>query len=222
MNKNIKIAVLGGGGKTGKYLVNHLIDKGYSLKILLRNIPQTDKTSIDQFSLNLKNPHVEIVRGDAVEYEAIHRLLSGCEAVISTIGQRPGEPMVASNATKNILRSMKEYAIRRYILVAGVNLDTPFDRKSEQVKAATAWMKSNFPIIHEDRAKAYEMLVRSHVDWTLVRLPVIDYTDEHFPFKANLEDCPGRKISTADISDFLEKQLFDTTYFRQAPFLYNV
>jgi putative NADH-flavin reductase len=222
MNKNIKIAVLGGGGKTGKYLVNHLIDKGYSLKILLRNIPETDKTSIDQFSLNLKNPHVEIVKGDAVEYEAIHRLLSGCEAVISTIGQRPGEPMVASHATENILRAMQEYAIRRYMLVAGVNIGTPFDKKGEPTKAATDWMKSNFPLIHEDRAKAYEMLVRSHVDWTLVRLPLIHYTDECFPVEVNLEDCPGAKISTTDISDFLEKQLLDTTYFRQAPFLYNV
>ena len=222
MNKNIKVAVLGGGGKTGKYLVNHLIRKGYQLKILLRNILETGKNSSDQFSLNLKNPLVEIVQGDAVGYETIHRLLSGCEAVISTIGQRPGEPMVASHATQNILQAMEEHAIRRYILVAGVNVDTPFDKKSEPVKAATAWMKSNFPLIHEDRAKAYEMLAKSNVDWTFIRLPVIHYTDECFPVEVNLEDCPGAKISTTDISDFLEKQLLDTTYFRQAPFLYNV
>jgi nucleoside-diphosphate-sugar epimerase len=221
MNQNIKIAVLGGGGKTGKYLVNHLINKGYSLKILLRNIPTPDMVSTNEFSFNLKNPLVEIVHGNAVKYENIDALLSDCKAVISTIGQRPGEPMVASTATENILRAMKVYSIQRYILVAGVNVDTPSDRKSESVKAATAWMKSNFPLIHEDRAKAYKMLAKSEADWTLVRLPVIDYTDESFPVEVNSENCHGTKISTTDIAVFLEKQLFDRSYVRKTPFLYN-
>ncbi|GLU56169.1 NAD(P)-dependent oxidoreductase [Dyadobacter frigoris] len=221
MNQNIKIAVLGGGGKTGKYLVNHLIEKGYGLKILLRNLPVPDEPS-DQFSLNLTNSFVEIVKGDAVNFEDIHALLSGCQVVISTIGQRPGEPMVASIATGNILKAMREYGIRRYILVAGINIDTPFDKKSDQTKAATEWMKSTFPTIHKDRAKSYDMLIKSDVDWTLVRLPMIEYTDQSFPVGVNSEDCLGSKISTKNIAVFLEEQLSDKTYVRKAPFLYNI
>lgn len=221
MNQNIKIAVLGGGGKTGKYLVNHLIEKGYSLKILLRNLPNPDESS-DQFSINLTNPLVEIIRGDAVNLDDIKTLLSGCQTVISTIGQRPGEPMVASTATENILKAMKGFGIQRYILVAGINIDTPFDKKSDKTKAATEWMKSSFPAINEDRAKAYDMLVKSDVNWTLVRLPMIEYIDESFPVEANLEDCCGAKISTKNIAAFLEEQLSDNTYIRKAPFLYNI
>jgi putative NADH-flavin reductase len=222
MNKNIKIAVLGGGGKSGKYLVNHLINEGYSLKVLLRNVSEADNTSANSFSSLPNNPLVEIVEGDAINHEDIKVLLSGCQAVISTIGQRTGEPMVASAATANILSVMKEFAIKRYILVAGVNVDTPSDRKSEPVKAATAWMQNTFPAIHEDRAKAYEMLNSSDADWTLVRLPVIEYTGESFPVSTNTVDCPGAKISTADIAIFLEQQIFDRRYVKKAPFLYNI
>ena len=35
-----KIAVLGGGGRTGKYLVNQLINSGFQLKVLLRHPEQ--------------------------------------------------------------------------------------------------------------------------------------------------------------------------------------
>ncbi|WP_159470119.1 NAD(P)-dependent oxidoreductase [Dyadobacter sp. 3J3] len=221
MNQNIKIAVLGGGGKTGKYLVDHLIEKGYSLKILLRNLPNSEDTS-EQFLLYFANPLVEIVIGDAVNFEDIRVLLADCQVIISTIGQRPGEPMVASMATENILKAMKDYKIKRYILVAGINIDTPFDKKSEQTKAATNWMKNTFPAIHEDRVKAYDCLTKSDVDWTLVRLPIIEYTDQSFPVETSTEDCLGTKISTKDIALFLEAQISDKTYLRTAPFLYNI
>jgi len=222
MDQNIKIAVLGGGGRTGKYLVSYLLSKGYHLKILLRNIPETDTVLTDEFSLTLNNPRVEIVKGDAVVYKDIQKLLSGCQAVISTIGQRPDEPMVASTATEHVLRVMQEFDIQRYILVAGVNVDTPFDNKSEKTRAATNWMKQNFPAIHDDRAKAYDLLVKNQLDWTLVRLPMIEYTGENFPTDSNTKDCLGQQISTADIAFFLEEQLTDKKYIRKAPFLYNL
>lgn len=222
MNPYQKIAVLGGGGRTGKYLVNLLLSRGYQLKILLRNIPENFETSNEAFAENLTNPLVEIIIGDAVVLENIRELLSGCQAVISTIGQRPGEPMVASTASEHILQVMEETDIQRYIVVAGINVDTPFDKKSEKTKAATEWMKHSFPEIHADREKAYSLLSQNKLDWTLVRLPVIEYTSKSFAVDSNTEDCAGDKISTADIAEFLEQQLHDKKYIRQAPFFYNV
>ncbi|MCF2447583.1 NAD(P)H-binding protein [Dyadobacter sp. CY345] len=222
MNSYKKIAVLGGGGRTGKYLVNHLLSRGYHLKILLRKIPENFETSNEEFGENLTNPLVEIVTGDAIVLENIRQLLSGCQAVISTIGQRPGEPMVASTATEHVLRAMQEFGIQRYILLAGVNVNTPFDKKSEKTMAATEWMKQSFPEIHADREKAYHLLSQSELDWTLVRLPLIEYTVTSFAVDSSIEDCAGTKISTADIAAFLEQQLHDKRYIRKAPFLYNV
>jgi putative NADH-flavin reductase len=36
MTKNNTIALLGGGGRTGKYIVEELLRKGYQIKLLLR------------------------------------------------------------------------------------------------------------------------------------------------------------------------------------------
>src|SRR5688572_7058195 len=99
MKQKSTIAILGGGGRTGRFLVSKLIHQGYSLKLLLRNPENFD----------LHDPLIKIVTGNATNPESIHQLLQGCDAVISTVGQRKDEPLVASTATINILHTMNEF-----------------------------------------------------------------------------------------------------------------
>lgn len=212
MKNHNRIAVLGGGGRTGNYLVRQLIEQGYAVKLLLRHP--------ENFTIN--HSSVGIIKGDALDPEAIRALLKGCDAVISTVGQRKDEPLVAGAASANVLKAMEEYGIKRYILIAGLNVDTPFDKKSAETLAATEWMKSTFPLIHEDRQKSYAVLSASTADWTLVRVPVIEFTDTRREIVVDLEDCKGKKIGAADIAAFLAEQLNDHTYVKQAPFIANV
>ncbi|MDY0990358.1 NmrA-like family protein [Flavobacterium sp. ACN2] len=208
--KNIsKVAVLGGGGRTGKYLVQQLLENGFSVKLLLRNP--------DDFTI--QNSKIEIIKGDAINEESINLLLKDCQAVVSTIGQRPGEPMVASQATKNVLNAMKRNGIERYVLLAGLNIDTPFDKKSPKTIMATDWMKTNFPEIQKDRQLTYDLLVDSKIDWTQVRVPLIIFSDESSKIAVNLEDCLGEKISAFDISKFMVKEMIESNYSRQSPFI---
>lgn len=209
MNQKKTIAVLGGGGRTGKFLVAKLVDQGYQVKVLLRT-PE---------NFEVRHPLVEIVKGDAIDPEAIYALVKNAHAVISTVGQRKNEPLVAHAATTNVLKAMTCYEIRRYLLVAGINIDTPFDKKSAQTLAATDWMKANFPLIQEDRQKAYSTLLECPLDWTLVRVPMIEFTGEAGNLKISLEDCLGTRITAGDIANFLVQQLTDDRFFRMAPFI---
>lgn len=211
MNQHIKIAVLGGGGRTGKYLIAQLLEKGYSIKVLLRN-PE---------NFHIKSPLIEIIRGDAIDVKIVNQVISGCWAVISTIGQRMGEPLVATQATKNVLNAMSNHHLTRYILIGGINIDTPFDHKGPETLVATNYMKANFPVIQDDRQKAYDLLVHSTVNWTLVRVPFIDFTDGSGNVRVNLEDCLGNMIRAGNIAAFLIEQLSEDIYYHKAPFICN-
>lgn len=206
-----RIAMLGGGGRTGKYILTQLLSQGYSVKVLLRN-PE---------NFHFESSLIEIVKGDALDPDAIRALVQGCQAVISTVGQRKDEPLEASKATINILSAMTEYGIKRYILVAGINVDTPFDKKSPETIAATEWMKMTFPAIHADRQKTYSILSTSDVNWTLVRVPFIEFTDTKCETVVSLEDCGGNKISAGAIATFVIDQLSDNTYIKKSPFIAN-
>jgi putative NADH-flavin reductase len=215
MIQKAKIAIVGGGGRTGQYVVSELLEKGFQLKLLLRNLND----------FHIENPSIEIIKGDVLDPAAVSSLIEGCDAIINTVGQRKGEPLVASQATVNVLEEIKKLRQNgrqiRYILVAGLNVDTPFDKKGPETKRATEWMKTNFPSIHNDRQKAYKILSASDLDWILVRVPFIEFTGDRAEVKADLEDSLGQIISAADIAGFLIDQLSDDTYLRQAPFIAN-
>jgi hypothetical protein len=94
---------------------------------------------------------------------------------------------------------MNECGIKRYILITGLNVDTTTDKQRE-----------------------LELLMESAIDWTLVRLPLIELTDKKSAWEASLEDCPGEKISARDLADFLIAQLSEEAYIKKAPFIANV
>lgn len=213
MQQTLKIAIIGGTGKSGKYLVKQLINEGISFKILLRD-PQKFK---------IKSSLAEVVPGDVKDYASIQSLIAGCYAVISTLGlgQPPSETSIFSQATINIIRAIQEYNIQRYILITGLNVDTPFDKKSLKTKQATDWMYTHYPKTTHDKQIEYTILSTSNINWTLVRLPLIEQTDERAGTQVSLEDCPGDKISATSLAHFLIKQLSDDKYVRKAPFLAN-
>ncbi|MEK6481341.1 NAD(P)H-binding protein [Catalinimonas sp. 4WD22] len=211
MKHDIKIAILGGSGKSGKYLVRQLLAQGYSCKLLLRN-PE---------NFTIKSPWVETIRGDARNEQDIFSLIKDCKAVISTLGQPKGEAPIFSKTTQNIIQAMQNIGAKRYILTAGLNVDTPEDKKSEKTQMATAWMQANFPEISADRQAEFRLLSESKLDWTMVRLPMIEQTEGRSKVLVSLDDCPGEKISTTNLAHFLIEQLSDDGFVRKAPFIAN-
>lgn len=207
------IAVIGGTGKSGKYLVQELINQGIHFKLLVRN-PENYK---------IENPLVEVVHGDVNDFEAIGDLLEGCTALISTLGMGipHSEPTVFTSATKNIIEVMQLSGSKRYIVVTGLNVDTPSDKKGPKTAGATKWMYDNYPISTNDRQKEYELLVKSELEWTLVRLPLIEQTDDRGETLFSLEDCKGDGISATDLAHFLIEQLDNDSFVRKAPFIWN-
>jgi hypothetical protein len=162
------------------------------------------------------------VQGDARDYTAIYSLLENCDAVISTLGQRKGELPVLSHATTHIVQAMCDRNISRYIVVTGLTIDIPGDKKSCRTKILSRIIKYFFASVIADKQKEFSILAASPVEWTLVRLPVIECTDETGAIVTNLYDCPGKKIRTTDLAVFLIQQLSDRRFIRKAPFIASI
>lgn len=214
MKSSDKIAVIGGTGKSGKYLVNRLINKGVQFKLLVRN-PR---------KISFEYPEMELVEGEVTDRKVVAELLKGCTAIVSTLGLGipPSSPELFARATELILQAMAENKIKRYVVVTGLNVDADGDAKSEKTKSATEWMKVNFPISTASRQEEYNMLVNSSMNWTLVRLPMIEQTDEIKNYQLDLTDCKGDKISASSLADFLISQVERDEYYQKAPFIFDL
>jgi putative NADH-flavin reductase len=206
------IAVIGGTGKAGTYLVKALLAQDYKLNMLIRN---------PEKATGLQNPQINIVIGTVQQPDAINAVLKGCTAVISTLGLGipASEPGIFSQSTRNILLAMQQQHISRYLVITGLNVDTPSDHKGPETAAGTAWMKEHFPLSTADKQSEYSLLAESTVDWTMVRLPRIEQTDLLKEICISLEDCPGNRISASSLAHFLIEQVNAETYIRKAPFI---
>lgn len=209
--KQITIAVIGGTGKSGKFVVEELLRQQFNLRLLVRNPKK----------VTFRHHHVTLIQGDVRNPDVVKELLQHCQLVISTLGQPVGEPSVFSDATRTILTAMQANGLKRYIVTTGLSVDTPSDVKNEQTKAATEWMYAHYPETTIDKQKEYELLAKSAVDWTLIRLPLIGETPNGVGFTANLTDCKGTSIIAADLGAFIVDEIAQRNYVQQAPFLYN-
>ena len=211
--QNLNVAVIGGTGKSGKYLINLLLKHNIPIKALVR----------DPGKLQVVSPLMEVITGDVRSITDVRKLASNCQAVISTLGLGipPSETSIFSQSTSNVLRVMREYDIKRYILTTGLNVDARGDKKETQSQMATEWMRKHYPETTTDKQKEYELLCESDAHWTLVRLPLIELTDLTFGISLSLVDCPGDRISASDLARFLIGQLHDKTYIRRSPFAAN-
>ncbi|MBC9914855.1 NAD(P)-dependent oxidoreductase [Chitinophaga varians] len=211
------IAVIGGTGKAGQFLIRQLLSEGYALRLLVRH---PDKLYAQQPSLLHPSPTVSVIRGDVQDLHAVSAWLQGSDAVISTQGS--ALPPNFSSATANILAAMKTYHLARYIVVTGLSIDIPGDDKSEWCRQASAFMRQQYPDTIADKQQEYSLLSRSEANWTLVRIPLLEQTPGTGAVSASLRDCSAPRIRAGDLAVFLTGQLEDSTYIRKAPFVASI
>lgn len=205
MQPHTNIAVIGGTGKSGQYLVKALLQQNFAVRLLVRNH-------------TINDPRITLIQGDARDLTAVKTLVAGADALISTIGQRGNDLPIFSAVTTNVMQTH----IQRYIVTTGLSVNTPNDEKSHWVTQATDWMYQHYPATTSDKQTEYELLQNSQLNWTLVRLPLIELTDDNTGVIVSLTDCPSDKISATSLGNFLVRQLGDQTYYRTAPFIGNV
>jgi len=210
MNQHIKVAVIGGTGKAGKYVVKQIVARGFIVRAFVRNPQKLQGIGL-----------VEIVPGDVLDYDSVLNLFNGCDAVISTLGQTKGEDPVFSSAAKNIVKAMEVFQIKRYIVLTGLTLDTESDKKGLKTKIQSMLMRLLFRKIILDKQGEYKILLESNLDWTIVRIPFLELTDNQKIIETSLEDCKGSGIGSSDLAIFIVDQISDKTYFRKAPFIWN-
>lgn len=211
MESTNKIAILGANGKAGKYLVKEALKKGYEVKILTR----------DSNNMTITNENIETIIGDARDFSSIRELLKGCQVVVNAVGQPKNESYIFSTVTKHVLEAMKEFKIKRYIVISGGSLNVTGDQKGMVNKIGATLFKLFLPKMMQDKYKELQTIQGSDVDWTIVRLPFVMEGKGIGKIKESLVDMPGMKIQNSDIAPFVIKEINSERYVEKCPFISN-
>ncbi|MFJ7730600.1 NAD(P)-dependent oxidoreductase [Lysinibacillus sp. NPDC097231] len=212
MVNSYKIAIIGGTGKVGRHIAARALEKGYQVRMLVRN-PE---------KLTFRDSRVEIVEGNVQNSEDIRKLLKDCQIVINTFGQPIKEKQIYSSVTENILEVMTDLQIDRYISVTGGSLTINGDKKSILNRVGAKLFEIIYSNMMIDKKKEWLILNNNkRIKWTLIRLPFIVDGTEIGSIKENLTDMPGTKITNQDIATFIINQIENLKYVQKAPFISN-
>ena len=209
------IALIGATGMTGRYVLQRALAEGYPVKVLARTPAKLEGLT----------PRVTIVEGDARDPDAIGKLLSGSDVVISALGPVKADgaaaQMISTSATGHVLNAMQDLDISRYIVVSGAAVVVPGDERN-----LTGWwmrqlVKLRLGSVLADKQAEYQLLASSDIDWTLVRCPLIDSAPYKNPPRASLLTPSSFHLVAAELADFIIREVEEPSYLRQAPFVYS-
>ena len=201
----MRVAVLGGTGRTGRLVVPLLIERGHAARVLTRG-PDVPAGA-------------ERVEGLATEVADVARAVEGCDAVVACLASSNSEP-VCSRATAGVIAAATDGGPRRYIAISGAGVDAPGDAKGVPDKLIGAIMKVVVGGMLRDRQRELGMVRESDLDWTFARPPRL--TDgAPKGYRTSLERPPSTAITRADLAAFLVDQLSSDAFSRAAPFVAN-
>ncbi len=211
---NMKIAIFGATGETGRQLVEQALAAGYQVVAYVRNPSK----------LNTRHESLTIVQGELADQAIIERAVSAADAVISVLGPRggsKGKPI--TRGMQNIIEAMKKQGVRRLIISSTLSAKDPNDLPDFKAKALVNLVKLTMHAAYEEIVSVAETVRKSDLDWTIVRLTTLNNNPKSGKVRVGYlgKGEVGLRISRADLAEFMLKQVQDTKYLRQAPVISN-
>ncbi|MGD0644195.1 MAG: SDR family oxidoreductase [Candidatus Bathyarchaeia archaeon] len=210
----IKITVFGATGGTGKQLVEQALAAGYEVIAYAR----------DPSKLNITHERLTVVQGELTDQTLIENAIQGTEAVLSTLDPRGGSKnKPITQGIQNIIAAMKKQGVRRLIVTSTLSAKDPNDKPTLRTKAMVSLVKTTMRGAYEDIVSAAETVRSSNLDWTIVRLTMLNNDSKSGTVKVGYvgDGKVGTWISRADIADFMLKQVGQMKYVQQAPAISN-
>ena len=208
----MKLAVLGGTGKTGQHVIQQALDAGYEVVALARTPAK----------MTFQHPKLRWLQGDILDAEGIASAVKGVDAVISVLGPSNNKPeFVISKGMENILKAMSQHQVRRLIISAGAGVREPQDKPKLIDRFFGLVLNLLSKNVVADMKQVVQMVKTSDTDWTIVRVPrLTDQPSQPTLLVGYVGDIRSQ-LSRADMAAFMLRQIKDDQYLKKAPAISN-
>lgn len=206
----MSIVVFGANGPTGRLLVSHALAAGHQVIAVTRRP--------DKFPQ--QHPNLTVARADVLDASAVEGVVSGADAILSTLGAPYGLKQVAvySVGARNILTAMERHQVRRLVVVSSSATDPKpyadagfFFNRVVQPLVVNVLGKT----VYEDMRRMEELIRNSEVDWTIVRPSGLFDMDFVSDYELAEDHIAGRFTARSDLAAAMLAQVDDERYVRK-------
>lgn len=202
----MKFLILGATGGIGLELVRQSLERGHQVTALVRR----------QDRLRPFAARVSVLQGDVLSTDTLCATAAGHDAVLSGFGPR----VPIAKTDHDLLRrfaaaltaAMQRAAVRRIIMVS-----TAFLFRDALLPPAYLFGRLFFPSIVRDSAQMEGILLRSDLDWTIVRPPRLTDKSGKEKYRMRESHLPtfGFSVPRADVAHFMLEEAEQNLHVRK-------
>ncbi len=202
----MKIVIFGATGGAGRELMTRALAAGHEVTAVAR----------DPASITTGHDKLRVVTGDVGDAGAVAAAIAGQDAVVCTVGPRPGTPpgTLISGAVRHILAGMAQHEVRRFVFVSGL-MQTDARHLGFFKRTGIKLFRALNRALYDDKVIAEQAVRASSGDWVIVRPPSFGAVTPRGRFRIGVDlDVKLSKMANADVADALLAALTDAQHTR--------
>jgi uncharacterized protein YbjT (DUF2867 family) len=208
----VKVAIIGGTGFVGSYLIDALLDAGHEPDVLVRSGSEGKLHRADE---------CELTTGDLDSAAAIDAVLAGCDAVIYNVGilrEFPREGITFEalqyRGAETVAEAAKRAGIRRFLLMSANGIDSAETRYQTTKLRAEAMIRESGldytifrpSVIFGDPRGTMEFATQLYRDMVRMPLPAVGFHTGLSPAGGEVLMSP---VHVRDVADAFVNALAD-------------
>lgn len=197
-----RVLIIGATGGTGRELVRQALEQGHQVTAFVRKPKK----------LGIEHSNLQVAQGNVRDYASLEAAMQGQSAVLCALGHKrffyPSR--ILSKGTDNILRAMQACNVPRLVCESSMGVGNSAGRLG--LLGTFLLVPLLLPFIYWDKVRQEKRIEESDVDWVIVRPAVLTNGSASGSYRhgTNVGNfILSRRISRADVADFMLKQLTD-------------
>ena len=208
----MKVTIFGATGLLGRECLSQCLEVGHEVSVLART-PSKLPTEL--------RDRINIIEGDGLDPEAVEKVLAdGVDAILFAIGiDRHSPEDLCTDVTRNILTSMRQLGIKRFVWCGGGNTVGDEDVVSFGSKFVGWFSRTFMGLRNRDKLHQIALLSESRdVEWVGIRPLQMRKGPKRGKYRVGFHRYSGlSKITAADCAHEMIRMLSDETWLHRAP-----
>ena len=204
----MNLLIIGATGGTGRALIEQALNQGHTVTAFVRNARK----------IPITHERLTVAIGNVLDYDTVDRAVKGKDAVLSALGHKRWfiKTSILSDGTSNIIRAMERHSIKRFVCETSLGIG---DSRGGLGLYYTLFV---IPVItyfyFKDKERQEKLIRESSLDWVIVRPAQLTNGVRRGVYRQGPQVGSyvfTRRISRADVADFMLRQITDTSHIRE-------
>lgn len=206
----MRVLIVGATGGTGRALVAQALERGHRVTAFARKPAK----------LRLQHEHLDVARGDILDYASVEAAVRGQDAVLCALGHRQWlyPTRILSEGTRNLVRAMQSHSVPRLVCETSLGVGDSWGRMGLYYTLFVGLFI--LPFYFFDKVRQERLIRGSSLDWVIVRPGALTNGGKRGIYRHG--PAVGHwlwtvRISRADVAAFMLEQLSDDAYLGRSP-----